>query len=183
MHKAAFLDRDGVINKRAPGEGYITRPEDFQLLPGVPEAIAFLNRAGFLVVVVTNQRGIARGLYSLSGLSQIHNKMNSDLAAAGARLDAVYFCPHDKEPPCACRKPAPGMLLTAAAELHIDLPSSWMIGDSGSDREAGIRAGCRTITIAAQFLPEPGDARNFQADSLLAAAKKILALAESSSSA
>ncbi len=105
MNKAVFLDRDGVINKKAPGEGYITRAEDFEFLPRTAEAIALLNRAGFLVIVVTNQRGIARRLYSQSDLAQIHDKMKNDLAAAGARLDAIYFCPHDKEPRCTCRKP------------------------------------------------------------------------------
>ena len=179
MNKAAFLDRDGVINKKAPGDGYITRGEDFQLLPGVADAIALLNRAGFLAIVVTNQRGIARGLLSLDGLAQIHAKMTTKLAAAGARLDAIYFCPHDKEPPCTCRKPAPGMLLAAAAEHHIDLPNSWMIGDSESDREAGKRAGCRTITIAPQPAPTEGNSDLF-AESLLAAAQRILSLPETS---
>jgi D-glycero-D-manno-heptose 1,7-bisphosphate phosphatase len=180
--KAAFLDRDGVINKRAPGDGYITRPQEFELLPGVAEAIALLNRAGFLVIVVTNQRGIARGLYSQSDLAQIHAKMKNDLAAAGAHLDAIYFCPHDREPPCDCRKPSPGMLLTAAAEHDIDLSNSWMIGDSDSDREAGRRAGCRTITISAQTSSHEDDSRNLHAESLLAAARKLVSLPETSSS-
>jgi D-glycero-D-manno-heptose 1,7-bisphosphate phosphatase len=182
VNKAVFLDRDGVINKRAPGDGYITRAEDFELLPSVAEAIALLNRAGFLVVVVTNQRGIARGLYSEANLAQIHTKMTRSLAAVGARLDAIYFCPHDKEPPCACRKPAPGMLLTAAAEHQIDLPNSWMIGDSESDSEAGTRAGCRTITISTALFPGHVANRDLYADSLLAAANKIVSLAESSPS-
>ena len=176
MNKAAFLDRDGVINKKAPGEGYITRSEDFQLLPGVAEAISLLNRAGFLVIVVTNQRGIARGLFTHSNLSQIHDKMTRDLAASGARLDAVYFCPHDKEPPCDCRKPSPGMILTAAAEHDIDLCNSWMIGDSESDREAGNRAGCRTFMISPQP-PNPGNDAGLSADSLLGAVQKIISFA------
>jgi len=178
MNKAAFLDRDGVINKKAPGEGYITRAEELELLPGVADAIVLLNRSGFLVIVVTNQRGIARGLYSQADLAQIHGKMKNELAAAGARLDAVYFCPHDREPPCPCRKPAPGMLLAAAAEHHIDLPNSWMIGDSESDREAGTRAGCRTVTISDQSLPVEDAFQDLRAESLLAAAKKIVSLAE-----
>jgi histidinol-phosphate phosphatase family protein len=177
VHKAVFLDRDGVINKRAPGDGYITCSQEFELLPGVTEAIALLNRAGFLVIVVTNQRGVARGLYSQSDLTQIHSKMKNDLAVAGAHLDAIYFCPHDREPPCDCRKPAPGMLLTAAAEHHIDLPNSWMIGDSDTDREAGCRAGCRTITISTQTPSHEDDSRNLHTESLLAAARKIVSLA------
>src|SRR5664279_3200557 len=134
MNEAAFLDRDGVINKKAPDDGYITRWEDFEFLPGVADAIALLNRAGFLVIVITNQRGIARGLFSLADLTRIHVNMSEKLAVSGAHLDAIYFCPHDKDPPCACRKPAPGMLLAAAAEHNIDLKKSWMIGDSDSDR-------------------------------------------------
>ena len=177
MNKAAFLDRDGVINKKAPGDGYITRAEDFELLPEVPEAIVLLNRAGFLVIVVTNQRGIARGLYSQADLADIHNKMKNDLAAMGARIDDVYSCPHDREPPCACRKPSPGMLLTAAAEHDIDLQNSWMIGDSESDREAGIRAGCRTVAISSHTPFANEVTQDLQAESLLAAAKKILSLA------
>jgi D-glycero-D-manno-heptose 1,7-bisphosphate phosphatase len=179
MKKAAFLDRDGVINKKAPEDAYITRWEDFEFLPGVPEAIALLNRAGFLVIVVTNQRAVDRGLLSLDGLAQIHANMSAELAAAGAHLDAIYFCPHGKEPPCSCRKPAPGMLFTAAAEHHIDLPHSWMIGDSASDREAGFRAGCRTITITPHTPRSQGDPDLF-AESLLAAARTILALAKAS---
>lgn len=181
MIKAAFLDRDGVINKKAPNDGYIAHPRDFQLLPGVADAIALLNRAGFLTVVVTNQRGIAKGLVSPGDLTQIHAKMSAELATAGARLDAIYFCPHEIDPPCTCRKPAPGMLLTAAAEHHIDLPNSWMIGDSESDREAGVRAGCRTITIAPKSAPPTGDADLF-AESLFEAVRKILLLPEISKS-
>jgi histidinol-phosphate phosphatase family protein len=180
--KAAFLDRDGVINKKAPGEGYITRAKDFEILPGVPEAIKLLRRAGFLVIVVTNQRGIARGLYTVSDLSQIHAKMKSDLEASGAHVDAIYFCPHDKEPPCSCRKPAPGMLLTAAAEHRIDLPNSWMIGDSESDKEAGSRAGCRTVTVSARSLFADNKNIDLTADSLLDAAQKIVSLAETPAS-
>ena len=179
MKKAAFLDRDGVINKKAPDHGYITRWEDFEFLSGVPEAIARLNQAGFLVIVVTNQRGIARSLFSLEALKRIHSEMTGKLAAAGSRLDAIYYCPHDIEPPCTCRKPAPGMLLTAAAEHHIDLHQSWMIGDSVSDREAGERAGCRTITIAP--LPVPlGERPDLFAHSLPDAVKLILTLSEPS---
>jgi D-glycero-D-manno-heptose 1,7-bisphosphate phosphatase len=181
MIKAAFLDRDGVINKKAPEEAYITRWEDFEFLRGVPEAIALLNHAGFLVIVVTNQRGIARGIFSLDVLAQIHTNMSRELASSGAHLDAIYFCPHDKEPPCSCRKPAPGMLLAAAAEHHIDLQNSWMIGDSASDREAGKLAGCRTITITSPPVPSEGTLEIF-ANSLLAATRIILSQSDISQS-
>jgi D-glycero-D-manno-heptose 1,7-bisphosphate phosphatase len=147
MKKAAFLDRDGVINQKAPGLGYITRWEDFHLLPGVAEAISLLNAADFLVIVVSNQRGIAKGLVSTAVLDEIHANMRNALLSSGSRIEAVYYCPHDNFPPCKCRKPAPGMLLTAAREHDIDLPNSWMIGDSLSDVQAGQRAGCKTILL------------------------------------
>jgi len=175
MKKAAFLDRDGVINRKAPGGGYITCVEDLHILPGVSEAIALLNRAGLLAVVVTNQRCIAMGLLTAEGLSQIHNKMTSDLAAAGAHLDAIYFCPHDVDPPCDCRKPSPGMLLAAAGQHGIDLANSWMIGDSASDSQAGKHAGCRTITLASQAISVHTHP-DLVADSLLDAVRKLLSL-------
>jgi D-glycero-D-manno-heptose 1,7-bisphosphate phosphatase len=175
MNKAAFLDRDGVINKKAPDDGYITRWEDFEFLTGVADAIALLNRSGFLVIVITNQRGIAKGLFSVADLTRIHINMSEELASTGAHLDAIYFCPHDYDPPCSCRKPAPGMLLTAAAEHQIDLKNSWMIGDSDSDREAGTRAGCRTMTVSMQPVSADKGSELF-AESLLAAVRKILSL-------
>lgn len=173
MNKAAFLDRDGVINQSGPDGGYITRWEDFLILPGVPEAIALLNQAKFLVIVVTNQRCVAKGLLSTAGLEDIHNKMTSQLAAEGARIDAVYYCPHGSDQSCSCRKPAPGMLLTAAKEHHLDLTNSWMIGDTDSDMEAGRRAGCKTLKITT----DPGAAHSdttLFASSLPAAVHEIL---------
>src|SRR5215472_7327706 len=115
MKRAAFLDRDGVINKRASEGEYITRWEDVQILPGVADAIAMLNRAGFLVIVVSNQRCVAKGQISVAQLEELHERLRHSLAADGATIDHVYYCPHEKTPPCSCRKPAPGMLLTAAA--------------------------------------------------------------------
>jgi D-glycero-D-manno-heptose 1,7-bisphosphate phosphatase len=176
MKKAVFLDRDGVINRSAPDGGYVTRWEDFHILPGVPEAIALLNTANFLVVVATNQRCVAKDLLSLSGLEQLHANLRTTLEPAGARLDAIYFCPHDIFPPCTCRKPLPGMLLDAAKEHHIELSSSWMIGDSASDIEAGKRAGCKTILIN-QLTELVDPTPDLYADSLLSAAHKILAIA------
>ena len=147
MNRAVFLDRDGVINRRAREGEYITRWEDVQLLPGVAEAIAMLVREGFCVIVVTNQRCVAKALLTVSELESIHRQMCQELAAAGAVITEIYFCPHDYQPPCDCRKPAPGMLLTAAREHDIDLSASWMIGDSDIDVESGKRAGCRTARI------------------------------------
>lgn len=148
MNRAAFLDRDGVINQKAPEGQYVTRWEDMKFLPGVPEAIAQLNRAGLQVILISNQRCVAKGLISVSELEALHQRMQHWLAERGAVIDAIYYCPHEKtQPPCDCRKPAPGMLLQAAREHQIDLPNSWMIGDSASDMEAGLRAGCKTLRI------------------------------------
>ena len=147
MHRAVFLDRDGVINVKAPEGQYITRWEEFQFLPDVADAIAHLNRAQFSVIVVSNQRGVAKGLMTVDALEEIHRRMLAELAASSARIDAIYYCPHDVDAACACRKPAPGMLLQAARNHNIDLPNSWMVGDSDSDLLAGKNAGCRTVRI------------------------------------
>lgn len=173
MKRAVFLDRDGVINRKAAGGGYVTRWEDFHFLPGVAEAISLLTRAGWSVIVISNQRCVAKGLLTIAELETIHRKMLEELAKAGAKLDGIYYCPHDKEPPCACRKPSPGMLLTAAQEHQIDLTSSWMVGDSESDLEAGKRAGCRTVQIIADPRAEGGSPDGF-ARSLLEASRGVL---------
>lgn len=147
MVTAAFLDRDGVINQKASEGQYVTRWEDFHLLPGVIEGIAELNRAGLCVIVVTNQRCVAKGLLTEADLKRLHRQMSDHLAQAGATIDAIYYCPHDIEPPCSCRKPAPGMLLNAARSHGLDLAASWMIGDSDTDIQAGKKAGCRTARL------------------------------------
>lgn len=147
MNRAVFLDRDGVINRKAPEGVYITSRDQMHLLPGVPRAIRSLNRATFLVIVVSNQRCVAKGLLTVRDLESMHERMRDALAAEGATIDAIYYCPHEYEPPCTCRKPAPGMLLKAAQDYQIDLASSWMIGDSPIDVEAGRNAGCKTAWI------------------------------------
>jgi len=146
MNRAAFLDRDGVINRK-PLEGYVTRWEEMHLLPGVAIAIALLNRVGFRVIVVSNQRSIAKGLITAGALDSMHQRMREELAAHGAMIDGFYYCPHEKQPACGCRKPAAGMLLTAALAHDIDLTASWMIGDSEIDVEAGRNAGCKTARL------------------------------------
>ena len=149
--KAIFLDRDGTINKMV---GFITKPEQFELIPGVSEAIKKMNKAGFLVIVVTNQPVIARGDCSFEELQMIHDKMETELGKEGAFVDAIYVCPHhtDKgfegERPeykcnCDCRKPKPGLLLQAARDFNIDLSESYMIGDSERDVDAGKNAGVK----------------------------------------
>lgn len=153
--KAIFLDRDGTINKLV---GYLTNIDDFELLPGVAEAIRKINLSGYLAIVVTNQPVIARGELSLDGLSEIHKKMETLLGKQGAYIDHIYVCPHHPDKgfpgevaslkiPCECRKPKPGMLLQAAKEYNIDLASSWMIGDDERDIQAGKSAGCHTAFI------------------------------------
>jgi D-glycero-D-manno-heptose 1,7-bisphosphate phosphatase len=144
------LDRDGVINCKAPEGRYVTRWEDFHFLPGASEGIKQLNRAGFHVIVVTNQRSVAKGLITEIELESLHCKMIDELAKIGATIDAIYYCPHELEPPCDCRKPAPGMLLEAARLGNLDLASSWMIGDSDADILAGKNAGCRTVRVSAE---------------------------------
>lgn len=150
--RAVFLDRDGVINVDT---GYVHRSDDFELLPGVAKAIRLLNDAGFLVIVVTNQSGVARGYYSLEAVHLLHRYLDAELAAFGARVDAYYVCPHhpehgvaDMKAPCSCRKPLPGMLEQAAADFGIHLRESYMIGDKASDVAAGLSAGCRPIRIS-----------------------------------
>ncbi|MDR3740734.1 MAG: HAD family hydrolase [Terracidiphilus sp.] len=152
-----FLDRDGVINAKQPEGSYVTRWEEFQLLPGVPQSIARLNRAGIRVIVVSNQRGVALGLYTAADVEAIHTRLQQELADHGARIDAFYFCPHDKNS-CECRKPLPGMFEQAQRDFpSIDAASSAMIGDSTVDVEFGRRVGMRTIFIDGDpALQKPG---------------------------
>lgn len=156
--KAIFLDRDGTINKYV---GFLTNIDQFELLPGVAEAIKEINASGYLAIVVTNQPVIARGEITFDQLQEIHNKMETLLGREGAYLDGIYFCPHhpDKgfegEVPelkinCDCRKPKPGMLLKAAKDFNIDLTQSWMVGDGKNDIQAGLNAGCHTALIGTE---------------------------------
>lgn len=138
---AAFLDRDGVLNHRIPGDTYVTRPEELVVLPHAAEGVRELARRGYLTVVVTNQRGVGRGLMSLDDLEAVHQRLHRELSRGGARLDAIYACPHDRDAGCACRKPRPGLLLQAARELDLDLSRSLLVGDSDHDLEAGRAAG------------------------------------------
>jgi len=173
VKRAVFLDRDGVINRKAVEGKYVTRWEDFHFLPGAAEAISLLVRAGWRVIVVTNQRCIAKGLLSIPELQAIHRKMLHELQKSGADVAAIYYCPHEKQPPCTCRKPLPGMLLTAAHEHQIDLASSWMVGDSEKDVAAGKRAGCRTVLITSNSKAESEFADFFE-PTLLDASRRVL---------
>lgn len=153
--KAVFLDRDGTVNKYV---GFIRKTDEFELLPGVSKAIRLINDSGYLCIVITNQPVVARGEVSILELNEIHNKMETLLGKEGAYIDALYYCPHhpdrgfegeisELKVDCDCRKPKPGLLFRAAADFHIDLSSSWMIGDSEWDMEAGKSAGCRTVLL------------------------------------
>ena len=153
--KAIFLDRDGTINKYV---GFLTKPEQFELLPGVAAAIKMINKSGYLAIVVTNQPVIARGDCTWEELQQIHDKMETELGKEGAFPDAIYICPHHKDKgfegerpeykfDCECRKPKPGLLLQAAKDFNIDLSQSVMIGDSDNDVKAGENAGCKTFLL------------------------------------
>jgi len=148
---AVFLDRDGTIIEDVD---YLTRPDQLRLIPGAAAAIRQFNERNIPVVVVTNQSAVARGMLSEAGLAEIHERLRSMLAAEGARLDAIYYCPHHPDGSqaayrrtCECRKPKAGMLLQAARDLNIDLTASIMIGDGLRDLEAGAAAGCRTLIL------------------------------------
>jgi D-glycero-D-manno-heptose 1,7-bisphosphate phosphatase len=143
--RAVFLDRDGTLVDEL---GFLRRACDLRLLSGAAEGVRLFNRAGWRTVVVTNQSGIARGLLTETELEEVHARLRAELARSGARLDAILHCPHhpeEGEPPlrcaCACRKPAPGMLLEAARRFALDLGASWIVGDGLRDLEAGRRAG------------------------------------------
>ena len=153
--KAIFLDRDGTINRYV---GFLRKKEQFELLPGVAEAIRKINASGYLCIVVTNQPVIARGEVTVPELEEIHRKMETLLGLEGAYVDGLYYCPHhphkgyageipELKIECSCRKPKPGMLLQAAKDYNIDLSRSWMVGDGENDVMAGRNAGCRTALI------------------------------------
>jgi D-glycero-D-manno-heptose 1,7-bisphosphate phosphatase len=149
----AFLDRDGTINVKAPEGGYITEPSELVLVAGAAEAIRALNDAAITTVVVTNQRGIARGLMSEPDLDAIHIRLAEMLAqAAGAQLDLVLYCPHARDS-CRCRKPLPGMLEQAERQLGtIDRKTSVIIGDALSDIEAGTAFGIRGMLLGREVV-------------------------------
>lgn len=150
-NKAVFLDRDNTLLE---DPGYISDPSAVRLLPGVELAMKSLTHAGYKLVVVTNQSGIARGMLTEETLDKIHAEMTRQLTERGAHVDAIFYCPYHPEGTVEqyaqnsdLMKPRPGMLLKAAKQLDIDLSVSWMVGDSPRDIEAGLRAGCRTIRL------------------------------------
>lgn len=162
LKPALFLDRDGVLNE---DQGYVHRWDDFRWIAGAKETVADFNRAGWLVFVVTNQSGIGRGYYTEEDMHALHARMSAELAAAGARVDAIYFCPDHPEAPLERyrhpdppnRKPNPGMILQALREWPADPGRSLLIGDKPSDLEAALRAGVKGVLFTG------GDLRAFLA--------------------
>ena len=142
-----FLDRDGVINEKMPEGRYVSSENELRILPGVPEAIAQLNRAGIRVIVVSNQRGIALGIMTSEAVERIHSSLQQQLNAKGASVDEFYYCPHDRNS-CSCRKPRPGLFQQAINDFpEIKAETCVMIGDSISDIEFGRRLGMYTVWI------------------------------------
>lgn len=162
MNRAVFLDRDGVLNP-AWGKDVYDNPEsplrfeDFHLFPDVPRLIRKINKMGFLAIVITNQPAVAKGKMAMEDLEKMHNLLLSETEKAGGKIEKIFACLHHPDPKqvkipkffreCSCRKPKPGMLISAAVEFHINLHQSWMIGDSWKDVAAGNMAGCQTILI------------------------------------
>ena len=145
--KTVFLDRDGVINRNPPNWGYVQTWEEFDFIPNAQKAIRELTENGYRIIVVTNQAGIGRGLFSEENLKDIHSRMVAKITEAGGRIDAVYYCPHHPEAGCECRKPKPGMLIRAAREHNIQLSSAYLIGDSTTDIQAGRRVGAKALLV------------------------------------
>lgn len=174
---AIFLDRDGTVNVE---KSYLYRIADWEWTNGAPQAIKTLRDAGYSIIVVSNQSGIAQGMYGAEDVNKLHTYVNAELAKIGTTIDAFYFCPHHEkfgsDRDCACRKPKPGMLLQAAAEHGIDLTRSWMVGDKLIDVQAGQAAGVRTLLV------RTGYGRTFEAevppqmvvDDLVAACHKVM---------
>ena len=142
---AVFLDRDGVLIENQPG--YVRSWSHVEFLPGSIRAIQQLNASGYAIVMVTNQSAVGRGIISLEEAMRINQQIVDEVAARGGKIDATYMCPHSPGEGCRCRKPEPGMLLQAAAELDLDLTRSYMVGDAISDVEAGKSAGVATILV------------------------------------
>ena len=157
--RAVLLDRDGTLNVRAAPHEYVTTAEAFEWLPGAPQALARLSRAGYALGVASNQRGVARGLIAPGVLTAIERRIQDDLAPLGSAIGAFRYCPHDHDDGCDCRKPKPGLLRMLAADLGVDLERSWMVGDSASDIAAGRAAGCRTALLGLPAGPPEPDIR------------------------
>lgn len=149
--KFVFLDRDGTLNVRPPKACYVEKPEDFVWLDGAKEAVKKLNDNGYLVILISNQPGIARGNLTEQTLEEIHEKMKSDLERIGAHIDAIYYCPHNWDDGCFCRKPKPGMLYMAQRDYSLNLTKGFLIGDDERDIEAGESARVKSILVSDEY--------------------------------
>lgn len=148
--KIIFLDRDGVINKRPRRGEYVRKWEEFEFLPGAVEGLRLINQKGYRIYLVTNQAGIGRGMMSEQDLKIIHQKLKKELEKNDVRISGIYYCPHEMNEDCECRKPKPGLLLQAARDHNLDLKDTIFIGDNERDFQMGKAAGCKTILV------EPG---------------------------
>jgi len=185
MNRAVFIDRDGVITQEPPY--YAHKLSELNFVANAARAIGLLNKNGFVVIVVSNQAGIAHGYYQEEDTLLFNQAVEENLSKMDARIDATYYCPHHPEAKieryrvkCDCRKPEPGMLTRAASELDVDLKQSFMVGDKLSDIEAGRRAGCKTIMVKTGQGLEELKAKQIEcdyvADDLYDAVKHILSL-------
>jgi histidinol-phosphate phosphatase family protein len=171
--RAVFVDRDGVINRNRPGG--VVSWDDFEFLPGALEGLARLTQGGYRVVVITNQANIGRGLLTRARLDDLHRRMRQEIMTAGGAIVAVYHCEHLPEDECDCRKPAPGLLLQASAELGIDLTETYFIGDHDTDLQAALAAGARPLIVrSGRGRDMAGTAHALVADDLCAAADLII---------
>ncbi len=181
--RAVFIDRDGVINRDSPD--FIKSWDEVDFLPGSRRAIRELTAAGYAVIVVTNQSGVGRGLLTLETLAEIHRRMRAAVREAGGDIRDIRFCPHRPGDGCDCRKPLPGLILSAARDHGIDPSRAWMVGDSVRDIRCGQTAGCRTVLVrtgngrdAERTLAEEGAPPAHVAESLPEAAEYIILSAE-----
>ncbi len=175
MIKAVFLDRDGTVNRES--ENYIKSWNEFYFLPGSKEAIALLSQNSYMIFVVTNQSGVARGIISKEDLLDIHSRMRTEIEKSGGHITEVYCCTHHPLDLCECRKPNTGMLESAVKDYGISLSDSYVVGDKPLDIEMGKRAGCKTILVRTGYgVNYEGTKPDAVADDLLAAAKLVVNL-------
>ncbi len=144
MRRAVFLDRDGTLNE---DPGYFHEADKLIILPRVPDALRRLKEAGFLLIVITNQGAIGKGLYTVTDMQAVHEALQAYLAPFNTQIDDFFYCPHAEEENCSCRKPKPGMISAAQGKYNIQLKESYAVGDKISDLEAGRAAGCRTVLV------------------------------------
>jgi D-glycero-D-manno-heptose 1,7-bisphosphate phosphatase len=156
---AIFIDRDGVINRRRPGD-YVLDWSQFVFMPGIREALKQLSSLGLPMIIISNQAAVGKGLLDPAGLEEITARMNEALLADGTALAAAYYCPHRIEDQCLCRKPKPALLLSAAQDFNLDLSRSIFVGDSDTDAQAARAAGCVSLFFGSDIVPQPAPSTN-----------------------